>query len=48
MTAAVGLPTLRLIRTAIGPLRLGELPAGAWREMAAEEVRMLKSFLGKK
>jgi len=31
MTAAVGLPTLRLVRVAIGPHRLGELPPGAWR-----------------
>jgi 23S rRNA pseudouridine2457 synthase len=31
MTAAVGLPTLRLVRVAIGPHRLGALPPGAWR-----------------
>lgn len=30
MTAAVGLPTLRLIRTAIGPHTLGTLPPGQW------------------
>lgn len=33
MTAAVGLPTLRLIRTAIGPWRLEQLPPGAWRRV---------------
>ncbi len=32
MTAAVGLPTLRLIRTAIGPYSLNELPSGVWQE----------------
>ena len=32
MTAAVGLPTLRLIRTAIGPYSLDDLPSGTWRE----------------
>jgi len=32
MTAAVGLPTLRLIRTAIGPYSLSELPSGAWQQ----------------
>lgn len=32
MTAAVGLPTLRLIRTAIGPYTLDALPVGTWRE----------------
>ena len=31
MTAAVGLPTLRLVRTAIGPHRLGTLQPGTWR-----------------
>ena len=31
MTAAVGHPTLRLIRVRIGGFELGELPAGKWR-----------------
>ncbi len=31
MTAAVGLPTLRLIRQAVGPHRLGDLQPGQWR-----------------
>jgi len=30
MTAAVGLPTLRLVRAAIGPWTLGELQPGEW------------------
>jgi 23S rRNA pseudouridine2457 synthase len=34
MTAAVGLPTLRLIRTAIGPYTLEALMPGAWREFS--------------
>lgn len=33
MTAAVGLPTLRLVRTAIGPWRLDDLPPGTWRDV---------------
>ena len=33
MTAAIGHPTLRLLRVQIGDLRLGELAAGAWREL---------------
>ena len=37
MTAAVGHPTLRLIRIGIGPLRLEELKPGEWREMAPKE-----------
>jgi 23S rRNA pseudouridine2457 synthase len=32
MTAAVGLPTLRLIRYAVGPWTLAGLAPGAWRE----------------
>lgn len=31
MTAAVGLPTLRLVRVAIGPYRLDDLAPGQWR-----------------
>ncbi len=34
MTAAVGLPTLRLVRVAIGRHRLAALPPGAWCELA--------------
>lgn len=33
MTAAVGLPTLRLVRMQIGAWRLGDLSLGAWREI---------------
>lgn len=33
MTAAVGLPTLRLVRVQIGPWRLAELQPGQWREV---------------
>jgi 23S rRNA pseudouridine2457 synthase len=33
MTAAVGLPTLRLIRTAVGPYTLDGLPTGTWRQV---------------
>ncbi len=38
MTAAVGLPTLRLIRVAIGPWRLDGMAAGDWREVATGDV----------
>ena len=43
MTAAVGHPTLRLVRAAVGQLRLGELPRGQWRVLTAEERRMLEA-----
>ncbi|MBD1588968.1 pseudouridine synthase [Pseudomonas typographi] len=35
MTAAVGLPTLRLVRVRIGPWGLAELQPGQWREVPA-------------
>jgi 23S rRNA pseudouridine2457 synthase len=35
MTAAVGHPTLRLVRTRIGALVLGDLAPGVWREVDA-------------
>jgi len=34
MTAAVGLPTLRLVRVAMGPHRLDGLAPGEWRHLA--------------
>jgi 23S rRNA pseudouridine2457 synthase len=37
MTAAVGHPTLRLVRIAIGPVRLSDLPVGRWRGITAKE-----------
>ena len=37
MTAAIGHPTLRLIRERIGGLRLGQMPAGVWRELTPAE-----------
>jgi 23S rRNA pseudouridine2457 synthase len=34
MTAKVGLPTLRLVRAAIGGISLDDLQPGQWREMS--------------
>jgi len=39
MTAAVGLPTLRLIRHAIGPWTLSGLAPGAWRYVQIDTKR---------
>jgi len=47
MTAAVGHPTLRLIRPAIGPLGLGRLQPGEYRELSTTEVEQLKSIAPK-
>ena len=38
MTAAVGLPTLRLIRRAVGPWSLDGLEPGDWREIGTAEA----------
>jgi len=40
MTAAVGLPTLRLIRTGIGPYTLNGLQPGEWRVVDAALVQL--------
>jgi 23S rRNA pseudouridine2457 synthase len=40
MTAAIGHPTLRLIRVRIGGFKLDKLAPGAWKELGAPE-RML-------
>ncbi len=37
MTAAIGHPTLRLIRVRIGNFELGTLPAGEWRGLDSKE-----------
>ena len=42
MLAAVGSPVTGLIRTRIGPLTLGELPTGRWRELTADEISRLR------
>ncbi|PSB22519.1 pseudouridine synthase [filamentous cyanobacterium CCP1] len=46
MTASIGFPTLRLVRVAIGHLRLEELKPGQWRDLTSTELAPLlqKSF----
>lgn len=41
MTAAVGHPTLRLLRSAIGALELGALRCGEWRELRDRDRALL-------
>ena len=43
LLAAVDIGVLRLVRTAIGPLELGELPKGHWRLLTAAESKALFS-----
>ncbi len=46
MTAAVGFPTLRLVRYAIGELTLDGLQPGQWRPLTALELRSLRQSTG--
>jgi len=46
LLAAGGLPVLRLMRVAIGPLALGELAKGAVRTLAQQEVDALRHAAG--
>jgi len=41
MTASIGHPTLRLIRTRIGGLELGRLAPGIWKDLNAAERRQV-------
>ena len=43
MCEAAGLRVLRLHRWGYGPLRLGGLERGLWRELSEEEVRLLRT-----
>jgi 23S rRNA pseudouridine2605 synthase len=46
MLDAVGHPVKRLRRVRIGPLALGQLPPGAWRLLAEDEVAALRDAVG--
>lgn len=45
MTAAVGFPTLRLVRYAIGDWNLDGLAPGEWRELSADEEARFRASL---
>lgn len=45
MTAAVGLPTLRLVRIAVGPVGIGELQPGQWRHLSQTEVEAFRELV---
>jgi 23S rRNA pseudouridine2605 synthase len=46
MCDAVGHPVRRLVRTRLGPLRVGTLAPGEWRELTQREVRALERAAG--
>lgn len=47
MCEAVGLEVARLRRISIGPLKLGMLKPGSVRELTAEELRAIRTAIGK-
>lgn len=47
MCEAVGLEVARLKRTAVGPLRLGMLKPGSYRELTKEELKALRNAIVK-
>ena len=47
MLAAVGLPVVRLVRLRVGPVTLGTLRPGSFRELSIEEVRGLAEAAGR-
>lgn len=48
MCEAVGLEVARLRRNAIGPVKLGMLKPGTWRELTAEEIKALRNAVSEK
>lgn len=46
MTAAIGHPTLRLIRVQHGPIRLAGLQPGEWQPLTESELKALKKSVG--
>lgn len=47
MCDAVGLEVARLRRVSIGPVKLGMLKPGAWRDLTSEELRALRQAIGR-
>ena len=47
MCEALGLEVARLKRTAIGPVKLGMLQPGKWRELEPDEMRKIRAYQNK-
>lgn len=43
MIEAIGSKVLKLVRVAIGPIRIGDLPIGQWRQLTPDERKALAS-----
>jgi pseudouridine synthase len=42
MCASIGHPVRKLTRTRMGPIKLGDLRPGHWRDLTAREIRLLQ------
>jgi 23S rRNA pseudouridine2457 synthase len=47
MTAAVGHPTLRLVRVAVGPIVLNGIHPGEWRDLTHSEIEQIYAAVRK-
>ena len=43
---AIGFPVKRLVRTQIGPIKLGDIKSGSYRVLSQDEVRALSKEVG--
>ncbi|MFC2617920.1 MAG: pseudouridine synthase, partial [Bifidobacterium dentium] len=43
---SIGFPVRRLVRTQIGPIKLGDLKSGTYRVLSQVEVRSLSKAVG--
>ena len=46
MIEQIGLEVARLRRISVGPIRLGMLKPGSWRELSSAEIRSIKNAVG--
>ncbi|NIR45566.1 MAG: rRNA pseudouridine synthase [Gemmatimonadetes bacterium] len=46
MMEALDLPVKRLVRVSFGPIEIGDLSPGAWRELTDGEIRSLRAAVG--
>lgn len=47
MCEALGLEVARLRRVSVGPVKLGMMKPGTYRDLTAEELRAIRNAIGK-
>ena len=48
MCEAVGFPVVRLVRIAVGPIKLGKLKSGEFRDLTPAEISKLKQAVNER